>query len=64
MPRVVNFITGPSRTADIEQRIELGRTGLGVSTSSSSTNTGCENVETGRRSRRVADDFWRRPCET
>jgi len=24
MPRAVNFITGPSRTGDIEQRIELG----------------------------------------
>ena len=27
MPRVVNFITGPSRTGDIEQRIELGAHG-------------------------------------
>lgn len=27
MPRTVNFITGPSRTGDIEQRIELGAHG-------------------------------------
>jgi len=27
MPRAVNFITGPSRTGDIEQRIELGAHG-------------------------------------
>jgi L-lactate dehydrogenase complex protein LldG len=27
MPRSVNFITGPSRTGDIEQRIELGAHG-------------------------------------
>jgi L-lactate dehydrogenase complex protein LldG len=26
-PRAVNFITGPSRTGDIEQRIELGAHG-------------------------------------
>jgi L-lactate dehydrogenase complex protein LldG len=27
MPRTVNMITGPSRTADIEQTIELGAHG-------------------------------------
>jgi L-lactate dehydrogenase complex protein LldG len=27
LPRTVNFITGPSRTGDIEQRIELGAHG-------------------------------------
>lgn len=27
LPRTVNFVTGPSRTADIEQRIELGAHG-------------------------------------
>ena len=27
IPRTVNFITGPSRTGDIEQRIELGAHG-------------------------------------
>jgi L-lactate dehydrogenase complex protein LldG len=27
MPRTVNFVTGPSRTGDIEQRIELGAHG-------------------------------------
>jgi L-lactate dehydrogenase complex protein LldG len=27
LPRLVNFITGPSRTGDIEQRIELGAHG-------------------------------------
>ena len=27
MPRTVNFITGPSRTGDIEQHIELGAHG-------------------------------------
>ena len=27
MPRAVNFVTGPSRTGDIEQRIELGAHG-------------------------------------
>jgi L-lactate dehydrogenase complex protein LldG len=27
LPRVVNFVTGPSRTADIEQHIELGAHG-------------------------------------
>jgi L-lactate dehydrogenase complex protein LldG len=29
MPRSVNFVTGPSRTADIEQTIELGAHGPG-----------------------------------
>ena len=27
LPRTVNFITGPSRTGDIEQKIELGAHG-------------------------------------
>jgi L-lactate dehydrogenase complex protein LldG len=27
LPRAVNFVTGPSRTADIEQHIELGAHG-------------------------------------
>jgi L-lactate dehydrogenase complex protein LldG len=27
MPRNVNFVTGPSRTADIEQKIQLGAHG-------------------------------------
>jgi L-lactate dehydrogenase complex protein LldG len=27
MPRTVNLITGPSRTADIEQKIEMGAHG-------------------------------------
>jgi L-lactate dehydrogenase complex protein LldG len=27
LPRTVNFVTGPSRTADIEQHIELGAHG-------------------------------------
>jgi L-lactate dehydrogenase complex protein LldG len=27
MPRTVNFITGPSRTGDIKQRIQLGAHG-------------------------------------
>jgi len=27
MPRTVNFVTGPSRTADIELKIELGAQG-------------------------------------
>ena len=27
MPRTVNFVTGPSRTADIEQTIQLGAHG-------------------------------------
>jgi L-lactate dehydrogenase complex protein LldG len=29
LPRAVNFVTGPSRTADIEQHIELGAHGPG-----------------------------------
>ena len=27
MPRTVNFITGPSRTGDIEQKIQMGAHG-------------------------------------
>jgi L-lactate dehydrogenase complex protein LldG len=27
MPRTINFVTGPSRTGDIEQRIQLGAHG-------------------------------------
>jgi len=38
--RAVNFVTGPSRTGDIEQAIEIGAHGMGLRASHSQSRTG------------------------